>query len=758
MTRWTTFALSALLGLVAGGVAPATAGRIIANDVLGEWRRFEGYVVLVETAPLGAPSARRELVFISKIYAGQIPTPDFLVLVVDIASGNVSSAYKVSMQEAARRPEAVTPIATLLDANSQALRIQDDGPIEEIGPLELSSYLRNVTPVETVASQPDSRPAPSSLRASFVALRVPSTTFHTLLPLWLPALNAGIPIQGAEGLIYSVCAPGAAQRIVTQSARRTGDGDWVFNFRACDGGAPLYATLQTSKQFPLPLWGQVIDSGRRERTRFRLLGHSPRMTRALSIGRGALAGDPLLIAPERLENAESEWYEGFVDLPAAELAQKFASERGWAPIKTRRTPTVGEAVPFAYELFAVQPPVRTGVTAKPAPSPSRSNIAPRGVIGLTFVGRFEDPATNIRYEAWCIPGSDERVVETDSANPVGESPGKLLLRLTLGNAAARNSDREINFRRDPGWFAKAKERMARDALASIFTVAGKGGGKKNGKKPQPAAEMPAVIRRGTDTLFIRRESDLSPVSLMMYRMSEDLRTVVPFVETDLNKHGSSSIIRRSLLERAKDFFLAGGFTAFTTSKKGATLLLTRSNEDGTTVDLLDRTGAVEFLEERSLPEEPWKLAMDPKGPRQGLWGTPVSLWIGRNKYGDARAHRDGIVRRTDGEELLVYESWEVDRPWWSEAIAAYPTQGVGARFRPLVHAKLPSIENSENNNNDNNDILPFEPPPPPPQPRGNPRTPRADPKPPKAKPKDPGDGKKVPPPPPPIPTGPKTGG
>ena len=158
-----------------------------------------------------------------------------------------------------------------------------------------------------------------------------------------------------------------------------------------------------------------------------------------------------------------------------------------------------------------------------------------------------------------------------------------------------------------------------------------------------------------------------------------------------------------------------------------------------------------------MPIEPWLLQFDPNS-KNTIWGTSIPLAVGRNRFGDARLPRDGLLRRTDGEELVVYESWEADRPWWSEAIAAYPQQGVGVRFRPLVHARLDDPDGEGDGQGDDDGILPFEPPPIPPQPLGNPKTPRDNNSKPKPKPTKKPEEKKPPAPAPAPGTGPKTGG
>ena len=112
--------------------------------------------------------------------------------------------------------------------------------------------------------------------------------------------------------------------------------------------------------------------------------------------------------------------------------------------------------------------------------------------------------------------------------------------------------------------------------------------------------------------------------------------------------------------------------------------------------------------------------MDPRAAKSAWWGSPMAFAVGRNRHGDNRPPRDCVVRRTDGEELLSYEAWEVDRPWWTEAISAYPLQRVGVRFRPLVHTRFES--NGTGDGQGENDLLPFLPPPIPPQPNGNPKT------------------------------------
>jgi hypothetical protein len=724
----TTAAILVTAWFGARAVAPSPQG-----TTLGEWRRLEGYGMLVERGPLDGKVETRELYIFTRLFHGRIPSPELFALCVDVPTGNVVSAYNIEMRESTRQPVHLTPMAMRLDANKTSFRVESEGDPVDLSKIESPT-------ADGAAATP----------AAFTFVRAPAANGSALLPYLLPAIANGEPQSGARGALLEFTKNGWQSRPLVQECRRDESGRLRADFRS-EGGAPFIINLQFSPQFPLPLWGQALDTARREQTRFRLVYHTPTIARALSLGRGPIAGDPLLVNPELLVNAESEWHSGVRDLVADELISRFAAERNWLPLAPRRSPSIGEVVPFGYELFAVNKSVKTGVTQ--APAGNKPAASPRGSVGLVFAGRFEAPDTRIRYEAWILPGSDEREQEMDAPNALGESTGRLMMRLLLGNATSRLlADRGFTLRLDHGWFGGALQRG--DA-----PPAPKAPSRRQRGRPNVPPEVRTPLPHGSDAVLFRREGDLAPVALVFYRTSSDLRAAVPFSRTELDGTGSASVVRRSLLERTKDFFLAGGFTAFTT-KKGSSVLLTRSPSEGTVVDRLsDRGCTIEFLEETTLPEEPWTLAFDPKGARNTLWGTALPLAVGRNLHGDSRAARDGIVRRTDGEELIAYEFWESDRPWWSEGFVIYPEQNFGVRFRPLVHSRVQDPDATDNNN-DNDGVLPFDPPPPPPQPLGNPKTPRNN-SPPKSKPK-PESNKpepRKPPAPAPAPgTGPKTGG
>lgn len=722
------------------------------HSVIGEWRRNEGYAMLVESGPLGSPAARREIVMFSRIFRGQVPTDELLVIGVSAAAGGPGGAWKMAVHDMSHQPVSLEPVALQLDTRVQAFRAESDGTRVEVAPFVEAARdsLRN-------AEGADATHPIINNTSPFIILRAPAVSGSFILPYMLPAMVGGEPAATAPGMMLQIGRDGGAPRLLKQSARRADTGDWMVDYRN-DGGERFIVNLQFSNRHPLPVWGQVIDSARNEHARFRLIGHTKSFAKSLSFGRVPVVGDPYLLNPELLENAESQWNAGMVDLTAVEVADELARDFGLLKIDARDTPAAGELVPYSYELFAVGPQVTSGEKSKI--NNNKSGVAPRGAIGTFLAARYEDPGSRARYEAWLVPGADERALETDAAITHRESVGKLLLRMILGNATSGLlADRGINLRLDHNWFKLAMARAAQEPARLASPEEVKNNPKsKNNKKGGAAPPPPAAPsgHRGSDAILLRRESDFAPVALVFYRMSDDLRTPVPFVTSKLETGGPASVVRRSLLERAKDFFLPGGFTAFTT-KKGSSFLLTRSQEEGTVIDKIDRRPCtLELLEEKEMPREPWKLAWDLKENKNGLWGTPVSLAIGRNRHGDARISRDGIVRRTEGEEIVAYEYWEPELPWWSEAMVAYPKQGVGVRFRPLVHARLPEPDADANNNNEA-DLLPFLPPPPPPQPRGNPKTPTPPPAKPKPKPQ-PEKPSTPAPAPPPVTGGPKTGG
>ena len=117
--------------------------------------------------------------------------------------------------------------------------------------------------------------------------------------------------------------------------------------------------------------------------------------------------------------------------------------------------------------------------------------------------------------------------------------------------------------------------------------------------------------------------------------------------------------------------------------------------------------------------------------------------------------REGVLRRSDQDEMLAYEYWEPDASWFSAAVSIFPKQQLGLRFRPLVHTPAEEIVDAEGD--EQGEVIPFDPPPPPPQPQGTPRTQPLKPRP--AKPKKPSKPAEPKPDAPPVPgTGPKTGG
>ncbi len=688
----------------------ASAAAIRSAPGLGKWFAGEGYGLLVERGPLGGPMTTREIVLIHAIRSeGHVP--DLLVLLNSPVGGGTTGAYRLEIGIGSQQPVAVEPQAVRFDARAAAFAIQSDG-----------DRLRCSAPAGA---------------DHFQLVTVPSASGPVWLPYWVPAMVGIEPRDLARGTWHDFSRRKAEARPVRQWWHRDAQGSFVVSLRADDGGPMLVASARFDSTLPLPLWGQVLDAARGEHVRFRLVLHAENLGRALALGRGAVAGDALLFPPETLLEAESVWRAGVRDLVADDVISDWVRERRLRRLSPRRSPSIGEVVPFAYELFAVAPPVSTGTSAAPAaPSGSRSTVSPRGAVGLFYAGRFERPDTGIRYEAWVIPGSDERSNESEAPNPVTESTGRMLVRWILGRATSGLlADRGFSLYVRPGTHARSR------AIAA------------SSKTAAPAANA-ARPPRGSDAILIRREVDLAPVALFFYRLADDLRTPIVFSRIDLEAPGSVSAVRRSLLERPKDFFLAGGFTAFTT-KPGSSLLLTRSADEGTVVETLDDRGCtLDLLTERDLPEEPWTIAFDLGGKRKKLWGTPTALAFGRSRFGDTRMPRNGVLRRTDSEELVAYEDWEADASWWTFAFAAYPKQGFGVRFRPLVHVPPPEL--SGDGNGSPGDVLPFAPPQPPPQPKANPKTAQPS-KPPKNTPKPKPDPKPAPPKPP-VPTGGPTTG
>ena len=701
------------------GPPAAAADRGAAAD---RWQKGEAYGVLVERGGLSTPASSREFFLfhpVRGLHGGQ----DLLVLAFDAAAGATTGAFRLGLHDGNHQPSRIEPLDVLLDANNQALRAQPDG--------------------ETLLC--DCEPGAES----FSLLTVPLLGGPSWLPYWTPALNGTEPPTAAAGTWIDFGAPETTRRRIQQSWRRDDRGEMIVSIRGADGAA-LVGNAHFKPNIPLPVFGQILDAERNERIRFRLVFHTSHLVRALSLGRGAIAGDPALIPPELLVEAETVWQPSARDLIADEVIRQIATDRKWGKIEPRAGLPLGELVPFAYELFALQAGVNTG-EAPPDPKKKRPAAAPRGMVGLLFAGRFEAPDTGLKYEAWLVPGSDERSQESERPRPTAESTGKLVLRLLLARSGAGmlGGDRSWFVATRAGWFGDARKR-----------------GRMPGRDPArgdaaggAAASRDSAPPRGLDAILVRRENDLAPVLLVFYRLSDDLRSPQIVANLALDGVGPTSVVRRSLLERAKDFFLAGGFTAFT-NKKGASVLLTRAADEMTQIDRLeDRGCSLEFLEEKELPEEPWKITMDPRAAKSAWWGSPMAFAVGRNRHGDNRPPRDCVVRRTDGEELLSYEAWEVDRPWWTEAISAYPLQRVGVRFRPLVHTRFES--NGTGDGQGENDLLPFLPPPIPPQPNGNPKT-APQPKPQDKEKQKPDPPKKKPtpgPPPPPEPgSTPKTGG
>lgn len=687
--------------IAAFAAAPLRPPEPSASQAMAPWVKGEAYGVLVERGPLGKPPVQREVVLVLPV-RGTLAPFDLLMVGIDVQSGRGLGAYRVELRPASRQPRGVEPMALELDANRVAFRVQSEGPAKII----------------------DSSPA-----YGFHLLQVPWAAGGTILPYWIPASNAGSPIAGARGLLSSAGRDENAARSLTQTWRKGSSGEVVVSFRNDDEGPRLVGSAHFRPNLPLPAAGQVLDTGRDEHTRIRVVFHLRRAAEALSLGRAAIAGDPVSYPPEALLDATTEWPAGARDLVADEVLQTIAAERRWSRIAPRRQPADGEGFPYVYELFALKGSVTTGSErANAVKIPSAA--AARGALGLLFAGRFET-SDGVKLEAWMIPGSDERSAEAERVAATAESSGKLLLRTLLGRASpGLLGNQEIKVDCAPGWYARSLAAAAK----------GRGAGRQG-----PAEDG----RRGSDAILVRRESDLAPVLLVFYKLSSDLRFARVLASEEFDGVGPLSVVRRSLLERAKDYFLAGGFTAFT-QKKGASILLTREGAEPTQIDRLDGRGcAIEFLTEKELPEEPWNVPLDPREARSAQWGRAMEFAVGRSRDGDQRPPRDCVVRRSDGEELLALEAWEMNRPWWSEAVVAYALQNVGVRFRQVVHSKL-----EVGTGDGTEDLLPFKPPPPPPQPSGNPRTkpgPPGAPSKPKPEPAKPA-------PPPPAPGTPKTGG
>jgi len=667
----------ALLGSPAVAQAPPRAA----------WRAGEGFGFLVERGSLEGGGSTRELVLVSALRSPK-SAPLLAVVGIGAASGRVTCAYRVELDEASLQPRTIEPIALRFDGDRVAFGIKPDGATQRF---------------------PDP-PAANALAT------VPGTAGATWLPCWAPPHEGPV---AASGSWLDFCADPPAVRPLRCTSRRDPAGALVAEARSADGGALLVAHARFDADAPVPSWGEWIDSARRERGRFRRIFHCPDLAYALALGRGAIAGDPLLLPPEAVALSESTWMASIRDQIAEEALASVAAARKLRRIAPRPSPVPGELVPWGYELFALagSPVATPGISGDPQVA------SPRGVVSLVFVARLEETGTGVRYEAWCLPGVDERAREADSHNPAGESPGRWVLRTVLGRSpTGLFSSRGFALVAQPGWFDRAR-RTAHPG------------------KTEDAEVLPS---QGSDVLLLRREIDLAPVALVRYRLESDLRSVTIVERLDLDGSGPVSAVRRSQLDRPKDFFVAGGFTAFT-YRPGASVLLTREEGTVSHMELVGGRGcSLEMLAETSLPEEPWKIPLVLGPGRSPLWGSPTPLALGRNRFGDARLPRDAIVRRSDGEEVIAYEEWVGDGAWWDQAFAAFPKQGFGVRFRPLVHGKVVDSAPGE--------PIAFDPPEPPPQPKPNPKTHD---RPPKEKDKKP-EPEKKPPAPPPPPSGPVT--
>lgn len=697
-------ALAVALAPLAAALFPGAAHA--RKAALYGWKPGEAFGYIVERGPLGQPARQRDFLLVHAV-RGESGRPELIVIAHDTRSGATTAAYRVELDGATRQPKRVEPVALRFDARNNAFGVKADGP-------ELACDL----------------PAESN---TFSVLWVATSSGPSWLPVWHPGSNGETARHDVRGGLIDWSAPERKVRTLRQGSRRDDWGLLAVDVRTEDDGPPIIGSARFASGEPAPVWGEWLDGERREHIRFRLAYHVESLAQSLLMSRGPVSGDPLLFPPELILNAASEWKSGIRDLIAEEVLAGLRTEKRWRTLPPRESPSQGEVVGYAYELFSAMNGVKTGESAaKKAPEPAKSKVSPRGAIGAMFVGRVEAPDTAQRYEAWVLPGTDERAEEGEGAASTFESSGRLALRWVLGRATGNYlSDRPFAFYRGPGGFARARA-----------------------KSPRGAEPAPTTTRRGSDALLLRREGDLAPVMLIFYRLADDLRSVVVFARIELDGSGSLSAVRRSQLERPKDFFLTGGFSAFST-KRGSGVLITRTPEDGTVVEHVPGRGcSVALLTERDLPEEPWKIAFDPKRASAMGWGTPTGFVTGRGQFGDARMPRQGILRRTDGEELIAFEEWEPDASWWSAAICVFPQQNLGARFRPLVHTPEEEIVIGDA---EATEVIPFDPPPPPPQPQGNPKTlpPKARPtKPPKKADPDP---KK--PAPPPAPTGgPVTGG
>src|SRR5262245_17869430 len=670
------------------------------------WKLGEGYGLLVERGPLGGRSTMRDVVAFYAVKSKR-STPDVMAIAASPQGGFTSGVFRLEIGESTKQPHAIEPLALRFDFEGVGFGLKPDGPTTRL-------------------------PAPDGTGA-FVVATVPLISGPAFLPYWSPGVDGAEAVAGAPGAWIDLSSPSAAPRPLRQSVRPGSGGDLVVNVRNDDDGPALVGSVRFGRGLPVPLWGELIDSGRGELTRFRLAFETPDFVRMVAMGRGPIAGDPVMYPPEALIDSESVWTAGARDMVAEEIVDRLAAERHLRRVDPRPTPAVGELVPFASELFAIAGSPTTGVPTSNAPA-SKPAVAPRGAVGAFYVGRLEASDTGTRYEAWLIPGADERPTEGSPPNPLGESPGRLLLRWVLGYATSKlTADLGVLLHFPAGGYEKALQVAAKLRAQKTGSVAA-------------SIRLTAPVPRGSDAVLLRRENDLAPMAIAFYRLPDDLQSPIVFAKIDLDGGGSVAAVRRSYLERPKDLMLIGGFTAFA-SRPGVSLVITRDSEEGTHVDRVPFRGCeLKLLSERLLPGEPWTIPFDVKSGRGGLWGTPSTLAIGRNRYGDARMPREGIVRRCDGEEVVAYEAWDVEGSWWSEAMSVYPQQGFGVRFRPLVHGPL---------GRGAGESIPYEPPPPPPQPKIDPKS-KA--KPPREKPKpDPEPKPPAPPPPKPGPVTPSGG-
>ena len=164
--------------------------------------------------------------------------------------------------------------------------------------------------------------------------------------------------------------------------------------------------LQT--QHSSPRLRQILDAERNERIRFRLVFHTSHLVRALSLGRGAIAGDPALIPPELLVEAETVWQPSARDLIADEVIRQIATDRKWGRSSRARACRSASWSRLPTSCSALQAGVNTG-EAPPIPR-KRPAAAPRGMVGLSSRGASRRPTrgSSTRRGSSPAPTSDPK--------------------------------------------------------------------------------------------------------------------------------------------------------------------------------------------------------------------------------------------------------------------------------------------------------------------------------------------------------------